>query len=159
MSTTTGMNPQDDLGLQHEATDDNGDTPTESVNSSSTTPTNANTSVDTPTLNPISAIRKQPQALQAGSGKSNMVSRRRGRRRKRRHRSNSSHSEKIKESAPSGPIDALCSMCLRMLCFDRTMVRNTLSCMNVMARVLVWSSVMALAAGVVWYTYELTTNG
>ena len=39
------------------------------------------------------------------------------------------------------------------------MVRNTLSCMNVVARVLVWSSVMALAAGVVWYSYELTTNG
>lgn len=158
-STTTGMNPQDDLEQpqhpQPTTTADDSALVVDSVNSTTTTPTNANTTGGSA----APKARKQPQSLEAGNGKPSMISRRRGRRRKRRNRSNSSHSEKVKDSAPGGPIDALCSMFLRTLCFDRAMVQNTLSCMNVMARVLVWSSVMALAAGVVWYSYELATNG
>lgn len=45
-------------------------------------------------------------------------------------------------------------------CRDRNnMVRSTLSCMNLVARVLFWSSVVALAAAVVWYSHELKNNG
>ena len=31
--------------------------------------------------------------------------------------------------------------------------------MNILAKILVWSSVVALAAAVVWYSYELKNNG
>ena len=44
-------------------------------------------------------------------------------------------------------------------CCDRTIVRSTLSFMNLLARILVWSSVVALAAAVVWYSLELTKHG
>ena len=44
-------------------------------------------------------------------------------------------------------------------CCDRTVVRSTLSVMNFLAKMLVWSSVIALAAAVVWYSYELTKHG
>lgn len=157
-STSTGMNPQDDLeqsGHHPQSTTTPGEPPAiDAVNSTTSTPTSSNTTA----AGGHQTCRKQPPSLHASGGQGTIVSRRRGRRRKRRNRSNSSHSEKMKDPS-QGPIDAMCSMFLRMLCFDRAMVRNTLSCMNVMARVVVWSSVMALAAGVVWYSYELTTNG
>lgn len=160
----SGMNPQDDLEhplQQSTAATDGGE-------SSATTPNSAHDSSDTAPAG-LHQPRNQPQSLQAASGKSSLLARRRGRRRKRRHRTGSNLSEKDKEmmalsptssaNGPSGPMDALCSMCLKTLCFDRTMVRNTISCMNVMARVVVWSSVVALVAGVVWYSYELKNNG
>jgi len=44
-------------------------------------------------------------------------------------------------------------------CHDRKIVRSTLSCMNVVARILSWCSVIASVAGVVWYSYELKKTG
>jgi hypothetical protein len=44
-------------------------------------------------------------------------------------------------------------------CRDRTFVRSTMVVMNILAKILVWSSVVALAAAVVWYSYELKNNG
>jgi hypothetical protein len=44
-------------------------------------------------------------------------------------------------------------------CRDRTFVRSTMVVMNILAKILVWSSVIALAAAVVWYSYELKNNG
>ena len=44
-------------------------------------------------------------------------------------------------------------------CRDRTFVRSTMVIMNVLAKILVWSSVVALVAAVVWYSYELKNNG
>lgn len=38
-------------------------------------------------------------------------------------------------------------------------VRSTLSVMNFLARILFWSSVVAMVAAVVWYSYELKNNG
>jgi hypothetical protein len=164
MATISGMNPQDDLEqpLQSTAVTDGGE-------SCATTPNSANNSSDTVPMGLLQP-RNQPQGLQAVSGKSSsLLARRRGRRRKRRHRTGSNLSEKDKElvvsptgsaiNGPAGPVDALCSVCLRTLYLDRTVLRNTLSCMNVMARVVVWSSVVALVAGVVWYSYELKNNG
>eukprot|EP00536_Pseudo-nitzschia_multiseries_P007443 jgi/Psemu1/17979/gm1.17979_g len=57
-------------------------------------------------------------------------------------------------------------MCLGCLCGgmcrccrDRKIVRSTLSCMNVVARILSWCTVVASVAGVVWYSYELKKTG
>ncbi|CAB9516735.1 Transmembrane protein 184C [Seminavis robusta] len=158
-AASTGMNPQDDL--EQQAADDN------NINSGSTATTPIQSNHADAKEQERLLGRKQPQSLQAGNsaGLASVVARRRGRRRKRRNRSGSNVSEKDKDleytnsGALGGPLDALCSTCLRTLCFDRTMVRNTLSCMNVMARVVVWFSVFALAAGVVWYSYELKNNG
>lgn len=44
-------------------------------------------------------------------------------------------------------------------CNDRKIVRSTLSCMNVVARILSWCTVIASVAGVVWYSYELKKTG
>ena len=44
-------------------------------------------------------------------------------------------------------------------CQDRKIVRNTLSCMKVVARILSWCTVIASVAGVVWYSYELKKTG
>lgn len=44
-------------------------------------------------------------------------------------------------------------------CNDRKIVRSTLSCMNVVARILSWCTVVASVAGVVWYSYELKKTG
>jgi len=44
-------------------------------------------------------------------------------------------------------------------CHDRKIVRSTLSCMNVVARILSWCTVIASVAGVVWYSYELKKTG
>ena len=40
--------------------------------------------------------------------------------------------------------------------YDRS---STLSCMNVVARVLSWCTVVASLAGVIWYSYELKKTG
>ena len=44
-------------------------------------------------------------------------------------------------------------------CRDRTLVRSTLSCMNLVAKMLLWCSAIASAAAVIWYSYELKNNG
>ena len=44
-------------------------------------------------------------------------------------------------------------------CNDRKIVRSTLSCMNVVAKILSWCTVVASVAGVVWYSYELKKTG
>jgi hypothetical protein len=36
---------------------------------------------------------------------------------------------------------------------------NLTHCMQVLARILVWASVVSLSLGVVWYSYELTKHG
>jgi hypothetical protein len=41
----------------------------------------------------------------------------------------------------------------------RGIVRSTLSCMNLVAKILLWCSAMASVAAVVWYTNELRING
>lgn len=46
-----------------------------------------------------------------------------------------------------------------LCCRDRKMVRSTLTCMNIVARALLWCSLLALVAAVVWYSYELKNNG
>ena len=49
--------------------------------------------------------------------------------------------------------------CRDRTCRDRTFVRSTLSCMNLVARMLLWCSAVASIAAVVWYSYELRNNG
>jgi hypothetical protein len=43
--------------------------------------------------------------------------------------------------------------------YPRNIVQSTLSFMHFLGRVLMWSSVAATAAGVVWYSRELSVNG
>lgn len=171
--TTTGMmNPQDDLDQTYpDGT---------SATSASAAFDSHSDSVTDPLMGSVPTRRMQPASLVAedststvaagggniamASNTSTIVSRRKGERRhrRRRHRSNSASSEKPLEGmtpAVAGPLDTVCSMCLRTLCFDRTMVRNTLTCMHVMARVLLWASFFALGAAVIWYSYELFNNG
>ena len=44
----------------------------------------------------------------------------------------------------------------RLCCFAQTKV---VRCMNLTARVVLWSTILALSVGVVWYSYELFHNG
>ena len=176
-NTTTGMNPQDDLDQAYPdltAVNPAALPPAPPLlhgnnNSSHSNSVTITDPLIVPTTSPSAPTRrKQPVSLVAedvngaGIAASTVVSRRKGqrRRRARRQRSNSTSSEKpVEGMTQPGPLDAVCSVCLRTMCFDRTMVRNTLSCMNVMARVLVWASFLALGAAVVWYSYELFNNG
>jgi len=44
----------------------------------------------------------------------------------------------------------------RLCCFAQNKV---VRCMNLTARVVLWSTILALSVGVVWYSYELFHNG
>lgn len=44
----------------------------------------------------------------------------------------------------------------RLCCFAQNKV---VRCMNLTARVVLWSTIIALSVGVVWYSYELFHNG
>jgi hypothetical protein len=44
----------------------------------------------------------------------------------------------------------------RLCCFQQNKV---VRCMNLTARVVLWSTIVALCVGVVWYSYELAHNG
>lgn len=49
--------------------------------------------------------------------------------------------------------------CCQPCCQNQALVRSTLSCMNLLARILFWSSAVASVAAVVWYSYELIKHG
>jgi len=49
--------------------------------------------------------------------------------------------------------------CHRALEIQRNLWRNTISLMNFMAKVLFWCSLIAMSAGIVYYTRELAING
>lgn len=49
--------------------------------------------------------------------------------------------------------------CLLWFCRNTRAVQSTISCMNLMARLLFWSSILASIAGVFWYSYELFNHG
>ena len=44
----------------------------------------------------------------------------------------------------------------RLCCFAQTKV---VRCMHLTARVVLWSTILALSVGVIWYSYELAHNG
>ncbi len=78
----------------------------------------------------------------------------------KRHRRRRRHSKDFDTSTPSKPATWLGSKCNACVCAcDRTFVRSTLSCMNLLARLLFWCSAMASVAAVVWYSYELKKHG
>jgi hypothetical protein len=49
--------------------------------------------------------------------------------------------------------------CRLLCCRDRKVRRNIQSCMSFVARLLLWCTVVASVALVVWYSYELKNNG
>jgi hypothetical protein len=49
--------------------------------------------------------------------------------------------------------------CLLWFCRNTRAVQSTLSCMNLLARLLFWSSMLASVLGVFWYSYELYNHG
>jgi len=173
-AVATGMNPQDDL--EASADFSAATTPASSPSLNSMWRKRSNSLQGAPTTPTAPAATAITTAASDGADltatatattilnndlNNNMVSRRKSRKNRRRHRSNSEASAKANnnETTTVGPLDAVCTTCLRTLCFDRTMVRNTLSCMNVMARVLVWASFVFLVAAIVWYSKELINNG
>lgn len=185
-NTTTGMNPQDDLEQslpeRHPLLVGEGAT----IDAHQTNPGVVGVLPGSPSSpiqrkRPKSLLQSQPGETAttaapaiggtvATTNATAVVSRRKGQcrrkggRRRGRGRANSTSSASDKPAeltinAPAGPLDAVCSTCLRTLCFDRAMVRNTLSCMNVMARVLVWMSFVVMAVAVVWYSREFYNRG
>lgn len=49
--------------------------------------------------------------------------------------------------------------CHRAAEIQKNLLRNTITLMNLMAKVLFWISLFALAGGVIWYSRELAVNG
>ena len=49
--------------------------------------------------------------------------------------------------------------CLLWFCRNTRAVQSTISCMNLLARLLFWSSILASILGVFWYSYELYNHG
>jgi len=91
-----------------------------------------------------------------------------GRKQHRRHRrrraagnGNRNRNNRNRNNGSSSKKDPRCpglwGMC--WCCRDRKIVRSTLSCMNVVARIVSWCTVVASVAGVVWYSYELKKTG
>ena len=85
------------------------------------------------------------------------------RRRKRHNNNRNGNQQNLSASSIGGSGGPPQSPSKRLLwwlcCRDRKMVRSTLTCMNVVARILLWCSLLALVAAVVWYSYELKNNG
>ena len=91
--------------------------------------------------------------------------------RRRRRKRQTSDQQQHDYSGCSGSGNSSSSRCCPSWCFgsscgglfwcchDRRIVRSTLSCMNVVARILSWCTVFASVAGVVWYSYELKKTG
>ncbi len=49
--------------------------------------------------------------------------------------------------------------CEKALEIQRNILRNTISFMNFLAKLLFWLSLVAMAVGVIWYSRELAVNG
>jgi hypothetical protein len=87
--------------------------------------------------------------------------------RRRRRKRRTAQQQELEDSGTSGSDKSRCpswcfgSSCggIFWCCHDRKIVRSTLSCMNVVARILSWCTVIASVAGVVWYSYELKKTG
>jgi len=86
----------------------------------------------------------------------------------RKHRHRGRRRKRLPEQHPATDIESrysYCNYCLGSTggifwcCYDRKIVRNTLSCMKVVARVLSWCTVVAMVVGVIWYSYELKKTG
>lgn len=92
-----------------------------------------------------------------------------GHRSNRKHRHRGRRRKRLSEQHSTTDIESSrCSYCnycfgstggIFWCCYDRKIVRNTLSCMKVVARVLSWCTVVAMVAGVIWYSYELKKTG
>jgi len=102
-----------------------------------------------------------------GNGGGAAISRKQQNRRRRRKR-RTSDQHQHNSSGYSGSDNSSCcpSWCFGSncggvfwCCNDRKIVRSTLSCMNVVARILSWFTVFASVAGIVWYSYELKQTG
>lgn len=55
--------------------------------------------------------------------------------------------------------DGCRACCLRLCCGHQLAVQSTISCMNILAKLVFWGTIVALSAGVVFYSYELWNNG
>ncbi len=97
-----------------------------------------------------------------GNGGANKTQRGHTRGRRRRRKQHSQHSDGTDHTAscccPRWCFGRTCGG-IFWCCNDRKIVRSTLSCMNVVARILSWCTVVASVAGVVWYSYELKKTG
>eukprot|EP00934_Nitzschia_sp_Nitz4_P002162 Nitzschia sp. Nitz4//scaffold9_size221794//163764//166205//NITZ4_001370-RA/size221794-snap-gene-0.109-mRNA-1//1//CDS//3329561073//2162//frame0 len=116
-------------------------------------------------LLPITAPAAAPTAIAASP---NVRSRRpkahRDHHSKRRGRRRTSSKDYHAESFASSSSASTCFGCCRPSangCCQRyqALVRSTLSCMNILARILFWCSALASVAAVVWYSIELRKHG
>ena len=102
-----------------------------------------------------------------GNGGGTAISRKQqNRRRRRKRRTSDQHQHNSSGHGGSGNSSCCPSWCfgsscggLFWCCNDRKIARSTLSCMNVVARILSWCTVFASVAGIVWYAYELKQTG
>lgn len=76
-------------------------------------------------------------------------------RRKRKH-----PEETESATAPPPRRRSLLHACLLWCCRNNTRnVQSTISCMNLLAKIIFWSTIMALVGAVFWYSYELNKHG
>ena len=103
-------------------------------------------------LVPVSSVTTTPITTNVRSRKSNKTATLKKRKRRRpRH-------EDALESVPETQLDT--NKWRRLFCCrGRKFRRNLQSCMNFVARLLLWCTILASVALVVWYSYELKNNG
>jgi hypothetical protein len=73
-----------------------------------------------------------------------------------------SDNEKVHNHSSHSPTPCL-APCLKTICCNPNLtgssIKSTLSCMNVMAKVLLWCTTASLSGAVFWYSYELLNHG
>ena len=104
---------------------------------------------------PSSCTLGHPKVLRSRKSKksSHKADSKRHRRRRRLSKDFDMDNSSSTHTKPTASLGSKCCTC------DRTLVRSTLSCMNLLAKLLFWCSALASAAAVVWYSYELKKHG
>ena len=125
----------------------------------------AGTGTDTMSNNPQDALEEAGTASATAVGHPKLLRSRKtkksshktdSKRHRRRRRSSKDFDMDASSSSHTKQPSSLGSKCCTC---DRTLVRSTLSCMNILAKLLFWCSALASAAAVVWYSYELKKHG
>jgi hypothetical protein len=131
------------------------------TNTTTTTAATTSTATSTSTSTSTTKVLRSRKTSSTKNHSSSKSKQHRQKHKHRRHRSRSRSNNSSKDQLDylmditTGKAGQRWKCCRE----HRGIVRSTLSCMNLVAKILMWCTAMASVAAVVWYTNELRNNG